>query len=536
MWLNRKLRPRSRAWDEQWRRLQEREAKTQERELERETRTQEREAAVREKDKKRALADKQTSDAQEILKSLDEILESALATDDRIDWESLKDRNPFPTPKPSQPTPEPPAPYYSPKPSVPLPVPVLPEPEPTDVRFQPNLGFLDKLIASRRERLIAQSKAAYAEAHQRWVSAAKEAEKLDQRRREEHESALVEWEREQSEYERAVKKRERGRAEEYLSALAVWEKRRSEYVVAQAEKQALIDERRRMYETCDPGAIVDYCDLVLSNSDYPTFFPQTYELDFVAETGILVVDYVLPAPTAIPQVKEVRYVQSRDELVEMKLTEAEIGKRYDSILYQVCLRTIHELFEADVADALKAVVFNGWVTSIDAATGKDVTACVLSVQAGKQAFLEIDLSRIEPKLCFRSLKGVGSSKLHGLAPVAPLLQINKQDRRFIEGREVIAMVDSGVNLAAMDWEDFEHLIRELFEAEFATGGGEVRVTQASRDGGVDAVAFDPDPIRGGKIVIQAKRYTNVVGVLCGARPFRHSDERRRAKRYSSNYC
>jgi restriction system protein len=64
----------------------------------------------------------------------------------------------------------------------------------------------------------------------------------------------------------------------------------------------------------------------------------------------------------------------------------------------------------------------------------------------------------------------------------------------------------------MDWEDFEHLIRELFEKEFATGGGEVKVTRASRDGGVDAVAFDPDPIRGGKIVIQAKRYTNVVGV------------------------
>jgi len=64
----------------------------------------------------------------------------------------------------------------------------------------------------------------------------------------------------------------------------------------------------------------------------------------------------------------------------------------------------------------------------------------------------------------------------------------------------------------MDWEDFEHLIRELFEREFKTSGGEVRVTQASRDGGVDAIAFDPDPIRGGKIVIQAKRYTNTVGV------------------------
>jgi restriction system protein len=64
----------------------------------------------------------------------------------------------------------------------------------------------------------------------------------------------------------------------------------------------------------------------------------------------------------------------------------------------------------------------------------------------------------------------------------------------------------------MDWLDFENLVRELFEAEFAVSGGEVKVTQASADKGVDAIALDPDPIRGGKIVIQAKRYTNTVGV------------------------
>jgi restriction system protein len=62
----------------------------------------------------------------------------------------------------------------------------------------------------------------------------------------------------------------------------------------------------------------------------------------------------------------------------------------------------------------------------------------------------------------------------------------------------------------MDWQEFEHLIRELFEWEFSAHGGEVKVTRASRDHGVDAIAFDPDPIRGGKIVIQAKRYTNTV--------------------------
>ena len=38
------------------------------------------------------------------------------------------------------------------------------------------------------------------------------------------------------------------------------------------------------------------------------------------------------------------------------------------------------------------------------------------------------------------------------------------------------------------------------------------MTQASRDRGVDALVFDPDPVRGGKYVIQAKRYTTTVDV------------------------
>lgn len=64
----------------------------------------------------------------------------------------------------------------------------------------------------------------------------------------------------------------------------------------------------------------------------------------------------------------------------------------------------------------------------------------------------------------------------------------------------------------MDWQDFEQLVRQVLEMEFGKNGGEVKVTQASRDGGVDAVIFDPDPLRGGKIIVQAKRYTNTVPV------------------------
>jgi restriction system protein len=92
------------------------------------------------------------------------------------------------------------------------------------------------------------------------------------------------------------------------------------------------------------------------------------------------------------------------------------------------------------------------------------------------------------------------------------MQLRREDGRFVSAYEVANTLEGTFNLAAMDWEDLEHLIREIFEKEFSSSGGEVKVTQASRDGGVDAIAFDPDPIRGGKIVIQAKRYTNTVGV------------------------
>jgi restriction system protein len=56
--------------------------------------------------------------------------------------------------------------------------------------------------------------------------------------------------------------------------------------------------------------------------------------------------------------------------------------------------------------------------------------------------------------------------------------------------------------------EFESLITNLFTRM----GLETRMTQPSRDGGVDCVAFDYRPIFGVKVVIQAKRYKNTIPV------------------------
>lgn len=61
-------------------------------------------------------------------------------------------------------------------------------------------------------------------------------------------------------------------------------------------------------------------------------------------------------------------------------------------------------------------------------------------------------------------------------------------------------------LLAMDPIDFEDLIADLFRAM----GMSVMTTERTGDGGVDIRAVDPDPIRGGRLIIQVKRYRHTI--------------------------
>ena len=74
--------------------------------------------------------------------------------------------------------------------------------------------------------------------------------------------------------------------------------------------------------------------------------------------------------------------------------------------------------------------------------------------------------------------------------------------------DVLSELDKRPNLMELSPSEFESLITNLF----AKMGLETRLTRPSRDGGVDCVAYDSRPILGGKVIIQAKRYKNTVGV------------------------
>lgn len=477
--LDMKVEDQFRKWDEQW-------------------------AKIVEKNKLQAdkaaslnLAEAQTLEAQNQQKGIENILMHTLGVDDTIDWETLKDKKKFKVPNPKNDLKKELEKIQAPKPPV---LKSLPS-EPLKESYQPKLSIFDKLVKSVAQKKIALAENQYQLAIADWKNKTSETEQQNERTNLVYQEALKEIELHKNE---TIAK--------YDKLEIDWKKSEDDFYKAQNEHNSKVDLLKSSYLEHNPESVIEYCELVLNNSQYPDFIPKDFDLDYNKESKMLLVEYVLPAPESFPTLTEVKYIATKKELKETHLSENQIAKIYDNAIYNITLRTLHELFEADQAKAIDVIVFNGWVEAINKATGKKVNNCIVSIQSKKEEFIEIDLSQVDPKACFKNFKGIGSSKLSGITAVQPIIQINKNDKRFVSSYDVANQLNEGSNLASMDWEDFEHLLREIFEKEFSTNGGEVKVTQASRDGGVDAVAFDPDPIRGGKIVIQAKRYTNTVGV------------------------
>jgi restriction system protein len=269
-----------------------------------------------------------------------------------------------------------------------------------------------------------------------------------------------------------------------------------------------VDAFRYSYYEGDPESIVAYCSMVLEKSDYPEGFPQNFSLAFVPESKQLVVEYELPTPEIVPEVAEYRYIKSKDEVTTKQRKPAEIKSLYADLVASVALRCLHELFEADQGEFLEVCCFNGYVDTIDPATGRPVQPHLVSVRTTREKFIKIDLARVDRAMCLKNLGAHVSRSPTEAQPVRPIIEFNMVDKRFVDQQDLASQLSSATNLMDLNPYEFEALVANLF----GKMGLESKLTRSSRDGGVDCIAYDPRPILGGKVVIQAKRYKHTVGV------------------------
>ncbi|HSA49447.1 MAG TPA: restriction endonuclease, partial [Yinghuangia sp.] len=128
-----------------------------------------------------------------------------------------------------------------------------------------------------------------------------------------------------------------------------------------------------------------------------------------------------------------------------------------------------------------------------------------SVRAPRAEFERLNLARVSAVDCLvDALDGTLSARPDQRTAV-------RAARRPGEVGGGVAVVSHADNddvpdLLEMDPIAFEGLVAELFRAR----GLQAVTTQRSGDGGVDVEAIDPDPLSGGKIIVQVKRYRHTV--------------------------
>lgn len=256
-------------------------------------------------------------------------------------------------------------------------------------------------------------------------------------------------------------------------------------------------------------------EYALATTNLPRYISHEGSSSFDPESGVFIHEHSFPDLSTIDWIKLVEPRSQLDKVKNVKLKKpATIKERKEaanSVYPSLSLKLCQDILSQDTENIITAIAINGWCAYIEKSTGQSKRAYCSSLFVTREQIQELQFDTLDPIEAFAKLKGITAKTIH-VTPILPIIRLDTNDPRFVDSKEILSNLPEGENLAAMNWEDFEHLCRELFEKAFAGSGAEVKVTQASRDQGVDAIVFDPDPIRGGKIIIQAKRYTNTVDV------------------------
>ena len=227
------------------------------------------------------------------------------------------------------------------------------------------------------------------------------------------------------------------------------------------------------------------------------------------ESSLLAVEWYLPTFDVVPEHKAFRHIKTRKVIEPTARPPAETRRLYQSVIAQIALRTLREVFAAAPEEMISTVVFNGHVDTVDPATGRRIQPPLITLRAtlGKFRELVLDEPRFNPVECIRRHFFADiSPHPDELIPVDPVMPFSMADPRIVAPIDVISDIDKRPNLLDLTPKEFEAFIQNLF----AKMGFDTKLYQASGDGGIDCVAYDPHPITGGKFIVQAKLYTRTV--------------------------
>ena len=312
---------------------------------------------------------------------LESILSATLTVDDFVDLEALRvsaSHPPFPRADLEVPTPEV--------------VPVSAPPEPVFVEPEAPKGLGSMLGGKKKHAAaVAQAREAFDSEHREW----------------EVESASVPVRQlEQMQQRDAL---EQQRLRDLQAARDAYERECEAREAEAAQANEKLDSLISGLAAGEHEAVQEYVGIVLGNSVYPEILAIEHDYEFDADTRELTLTVLICPPDRLPTERAYRYVKAKDEITAASLPKKELKERYASIVHQVAVRTLHEIFEADRAGKIQTITLQVATETKDPATGLERRVAFVGVGAERDSFMRFDLRNVVPEATLEHL-GAAVSK------------------------------------------------------------------------------------------------------------------------------
>jgi restriction system protein len=302
---------------------------------------------------------------------------------------------------------------------------------------------------------------------------------------------------------------EAARQRKVVEARTGWNRRAVDARRKAEDHNARIGELAAGFHEHDRFAVSKYVQTVLDRSPYPEGFPTERHAGYVPESCLLAVEWFLPTFDIVPEHKTFRHIKTRKTVEPTARPPGDAQRLYNSVIAQIAVRTVREVFAVTPADMVSTVVFNGHVDTVDPATGRKIRPPLISMRATREKFDELELAepRFDPVASIkRHFFAAISPHPEELKAVEPVMPFSRADPRVIEAIDVISTLDQRPNLLDHSPKEFESFIQNLFTKM----GYETDQYRSSGDGGIDCMAYKRDPVAPMKIAVQAKLYTKTV--------------------------
>jgi restriction system protein len=346
----------------------------------------EKEAREAHVDAMEAKAEEQNLRLKELNLDLESLLATTLEVDDYVNLESFRvvaEHPPFGGSRLELPLPQP----------NPIPDP----PEPAFVSPEPPKGMLAALFGKKKR-----------------AAATEEAKAA-------HERALVEWSANVAQLPILRQAAANAHARADAERLAALQAARAKYDQECAVRAADAADRNRQVDELianlgygAPQAVQEYVSIVLSKSAYPDHFTVTHEFEFEPSSAELRLRVLVPGPNTIPEIRAYKYTKSTDEITSTSLSQKACRDRFASVVHQVALRSLHEVFESDRRGLINTIRLEVGSNTVDPATGLPTYIPFVVVGAERQLFLTFDLSAVVPALTLQRLGAAVSKNPYGL--------------------------------------------------------------------------------------------------------------------------